>query len=311
MRNETALPHKYVPVGYLWDGSKGNYDKNRGKIDLIILHTMQGTTQGTIQHFSNPANQSSSNYGISLNGDITLFIPEDCVSYASSNYKINQRCINIEHEDGYNPTLRPNAFNEPRPDSLYESSARLLADLSAFYQIPLDKEHVLLHREVIDSKTGRPVQKACPGSLDRDRLLARANEILNGVPGEEQLVAHMLKPSVFSNLVTKATNWDDYCDLAGISRDTASSHEMGKQVWSLHERQVAEARTSVMPSTIPNAGIPADSATTIPPVSLPLQVPLNDSTAVIPQRQRKSVWEKDVLEALRDIARKITGRVTI
>jgi len=311
MRTESALPHKYLPVGHLWNGSIGNYDRQVLKKEYIVLHTMQGTTPGSTVHFSNVANQASANYGVSLNGDVTLWIPEDCVAYASGNWEVNRKSVSIEHEDGYHPQLRPNAFNEPRPDALYESSARLLADISAHYGIPLDTQHVLLHREVINPKTGRPIQKACPGTLDRDRLLVRANEILRGTTGEEQLVAHMLKPSVFKNLVTKSTNWDDYTALANITPEAAASFGMGRQAWGLHERQLLEARNSVLPPTTSSIGIPADSATTIPPVSLLPQVPRNDSSPVIPRQQRKSVWEKDVLEALQDIARKITGRVTI
>ncbi len=309
MREQTALPHTYTSVGRLWDGNKGNYDNNRANIDMIIIHTMAGTTKGSTAHFQNVATMASAHYGVSLDGSLTQWITENCVAYHAGAYPINQRSIGIEHEDGYNPQTKPNATNEPRPDALYETSARLVADISAFYKIPLDRDHIKMHREVSQKGT------ACPGTLDIDRIINRAKELVNPAPQEEQLVVHMIKPSVFKNMVTKATNWDDFCKLAGVSPEAAVQHEMGIQVYNVFENQLNEAkRVNSQPNNPPavtTTGVPVESAvesvvSSNPPVALQ-ETPTVES----PTDQAKTIWQKDVLDVLKDILASVRGRVTL
>lgn len=300
MRTQTGLPHLYIPVGRLWNGSMGNYDANRAPIDLIVIHTMQGTTVGTTAHFKK--NNVSAHYGVSLDGSLTQWIPENNVSYHAGLYPVNQRSIGIEHEDGYNPQTKPNAVNEPRPDSLYETSSRLVADIAANYNIPLDRKHVVGHKEVGQTS------KSCPGSLDIDRILAGAIKINTpNVIGEEPLVSHMMKPSVFASMVTKSTNWDEFCKLAGIAPDQASRAGMGRQVYDLVSSRLDPSKSKIEYTVF---GMPIESATTQNPGS-PVDTVINDHMpSNLPTAQSRNVWKVSMLDVIRDVLTAIKGKVS-
>lgn len=168
----------------------GNWDTDRGPIMSIILHTMDGTVEGANARFNNPASQVSAHYGVGLDGKLYQWCDEDNVAYHSGNYHVNQTSIGIEHEDGGN-------YNDPRPDILYASSAKLVADICKFYQIPCDSEHIFKHSSVID-RTIYPGGTACPDALDTDRIISMANDILNPKPVTESQPTVTPTPPVVS-----------------------------------------------------------------------------------------------------------------
>src|SRR5437867_6637348 len=55
----------------------------------------------------------------------------------------------------------------PWHEDLYRTSALLNREIAGRWAIPLDREHVIMHREIRASK-------ACPGLADMDRLLREA-----------------------------------------------------------------------------------------------------------------------------------------
>ena len=56
-------------------------------------------------------------------------------------------------------------------DAMYRSSARLIADVCTRWSIPIDRQHVVGHREIYGRKT-------CPnGVVDLDRLIEMAREV--------------------------------------------------------------------------------------------------------------------------------------
>ncbi|EHL95684.1 N-acetylmuramoyl-L-alanine amidase [Lentilactobacillus parafarraginis F0439] len=72
----------------------------------------------------------------------------------------NQRSIGIEN---VNSTGAPEWLVDPRT---VQNCARLVADICTRYQIPLDRQHILAHREVTNT--------ACPGGLDVDEVVRLA-----------------------------------------------------------------------------------------------------------------------------------------
>lgn len=302
MREQTSLPHTSVPVGRLWNGVKGNYDTNRAPIDLIVIHTMEGTTPGSTAHFKNVNTDASAHYGVSLDGSLVQWIPENHVSYHAGDYPTNRRAIGIEHEDGYNRQTRPNASYEPRPDALYETSAKLVAELCTFYKIPADRQHIKGHKEV----SQKP--KSCPGSLDVNRIVLRAKDLMSGVPTNEPLASHMLQPSVFKKLVTKSTNWDDFCVALGISKEASEQYEMGKKVANSIISRLEMAQKT---SSISTTGTPEPSVTTVSTGSPPFPPPNISSTAPNDPQMNKNVWKTDVLDVLKALISTIQGRVTL
>jgi hypothetical protein len=87
------------------------------------------------------------------------WLEEFNTAYHAGNYTMNLQSIGIEHEDGGD-------YNGVRPDVLYTTSAKLVNDICNFYQIPIDRVHILKHSEVI--ATG------CPDALDVDRIVREA-----------------------------------------------------------------------------------------------------------------------------------------
>ncbi len=69
--------------------------------------------------------------------------------------------VGIEFEDAGKP------LDVRRPAAQYASGARLIAAVAERWDIPLDRDHVVGHREVFAAKE-------CPGNLDVGRLIREA-----------------------------------------------------------------------------------------------------------------------------------------
>jgi hypothetical protein len=149
--------------------ASGNYDdeSHRKPIDRIIIHTVVGTKNGAIARFSTVGTQVSAHYIVDVDGKLYHGLEETLVGFHAGVYAMNQRSIGIEHADNGD-------FNGVRPDVLYKTSAALVADICKFYAIPIDRQHILKHSEVI--ATG------CPDSLDIDRIVKEAKVIATPLP---------------------------------------------------------------------------------------------------------------------------------
>lgn len=178
---------RYRDPNAVWLGSP-NYSPDRDGHDLvsepryIIMHTMVGTWQGANARFQQTAQQASAHYGVKLDGGLVQWVDEGDAAWHAGNYEVNLDSIGIEHEDGGN-------YNAPRPEALKDRSAHLLADISKRYNLPLDRAHVKLHKEVSLSPT------ACPDALEVQEILDRANVILNPPPPPQPEWLANLKPN--------------------------------------------------------------------------------------------------------------------
>lgn len=157
----TAIPYTEYPVAY------GNFDTSRAPIDRIALHTEVGFKTGTEGTFNNPQSHVSAHYGINQDGSVDHFLEEFYTAYHAGEISFNRRSIGIEHEDFGKP-------NSERPDALYEKSSLLVADICKYWGIPCDSNHIFRHQNVPGSST------ACPDSLDTNRIISRAAQILSG-----------------------------------------------------------------------------------------------------------------------------------
>lgn len=183
-RKSTSLPYTELEV------ATGNFDTSRATIDRVIIHTMDGTWEGAAARFDNPTSQVSAHYGVKLDGTLIHWLEEFNTAYHAGDYAMNQRSIGIEHEDGAD-------YNGVRPDVLYTESAKLVRDICQFYNIPIDRQHILKHNEVSDAPTG------CPDALDIDRIVTEAAQ------GSSQQGTYV-DAQTFATLVSKATNDDEF-----------------------------------------------------------------------------------------------------
>ncbi len=150
-----------------------NYNKGRKKkIQGIVLHTIVGSAASAIATFKNPASQVSAHYVIAMNGNITQMVNDgDTAWHAGRNFNnntifqgnANDSTIGIEHDDGGDPT------HSPRSEALYQSSGKLVGDLCRKHGIPIDRTHIVGHREIYGVKS-------CPGNLDMDKIINIAKQ---------------------------------------------------------------------------------------------------------------------------------------
>src|SRR5260370_3430 len=157
----STLNCAFVPAAYAQDSSDpsnyGNYDMAGRpdqmlapggqpasmKINYIIIHDAEGSYDGTISTFQNPASYVSANYVVrSSDGAVTEMVRPHDVSWGAGDWYINMHAINIENEGfaGQGSTWYTHAE--------YRSDAALVQYLAAKYGIPLDRQHILGHEDV-------------------------------------------------------------------------------------------------------------------------------------------------------------------
>lgn len=142
---------QFIPAAYELNdpddpSSYGNYDvANRPKdvkIDTIVLHDTEGSYDGVIDYFTDPAAYVSAHYLVrSSDGEVTQFVPTKDVAWQAGNWYVNSHSIGIEQE-GY--AIDGSWYTE----ALYRSTAELVKYLAAKYDIPLDRQHIIGHDNV-------------------------------------------------------------------------------------------------------------------------------------------------------------------
>lgn len=139
-----------------------NYSTDRSRIDRIVIHHNATTNKDVALNTwlqGGPAN-TSAHYEITPD-EIIGAVGEEFTAWHSGDWDMNLRSIGLEH---VNSTGAPNWEID---EKTYEQSARLIKDIADRYGFPVDREHVIPHKEV--SAT------ACPGGIDVDKLIAMAN----------------------------------------------------------------------------------------------------------------------------------------
>ncbi|HCT78140.1 MAG TPA: N-acetylmuramyl-L-alanine amidase [Micromonosporaceae bacterium] len=111
-------------------------------INYVVIHTTQGSYNGTISWFQNPAAQVSAHYVVkSSNGAVTQMVREKDIGWHAGNWTYNTQSIGIEHEgwveqDGW------------YTEAMYQSSAAIVRSVCAKYGIPKDRAHIIGHNQV-------------------------------------------------------------------------------------------------------------------------------------------------------------------
>ncbi len=147
----------FVPAAYASNNpadanAYGNYDpadrpSKQLPIKYIVLHDTEGSYDGTLAWFQDPAAYTSAHYVIrSADGHVTQMVRTSDVAWHAGNSLINAQSIGIEQE-GY--AAEGTAWFT---DALYENTAALVRYLAARYRIPLDREHILGHDDVANQK---------------------------------------------------------------------------------------------------------------------------------------------------------------
>jgi len=156
-----------------WVGAAAeNFRKGRHGFEpkAIVIHIIVGSLQSAGLTFRDPRSSVSAHYGVGKTGSVHQFVEEtDTAFHAGIVVRPTWRLID--------PKVNPNFYTigiehegQPQdawPDEQYRASAALVREIAARWKIPLDRDHVIMHREIRASKT-------CPGSADIDRLIREA-----------------------------------------------------------------------------------------------------------------------------------------
>ena len=155
-----------------WVGSPNRHKGRQGfRPEAVVIHIMEGTIGAADSWFSTTKSEVSAHYGISRTGAVHQYVGEaDTAFHAGRVWKSkwgklkpavnpNLYTIGIEHEG---------QGASDWPDTMYASSARLIADVCTRWSIPIDRGHIVGHREIYGRKT-------CPNDVvDLDRLITMA-----------------------------------------------------------------------------------------------------------------------------------------
>jgi N-acetyl-anhydromuramyl-L-alanine amidase AmpD len=144
--------------------SSGHFTKNRNRpVDRIVLHHNAGTNFNVVPDVWRNR-EASAHYQVGTNCDgIVNTLGEEDTAWHCGNWEMNCRSIGIEN---VNSSGEPNWQVHPETVA---NCARLVADICRRYNIPCDRDHVLVHRDVSRTK--------CPGGLNVDEVIRIAQKI--------------------------------------------------------------------------------------------------------------------------------------
>jgi N-acetyl-anhydromuramyl-L-alanine amidase AmpD len=163
----SSLDCRFIPAAYAPDDPNdptnyGNFDYANRPADMqikyIYIHDGEGSYSSIVNHFQDPLAYDSAQYVISSQGDITQMVRNQDVSWGVGNWNMNMHGINIEHA-GF--AAQGASWYTP---AMYQASATLVHWLANKYHIPLDRQHILGHDNIMKLiATAQAVQHWDPG----------------------------------------------------------------------------------------------------------------------------------------------------
>lgn len=141
--------------------SKGVENYPRKTIDRIVIHHNMTTNKNVAMAtwYESNGNWTSAHYEVADN-EIWGCVGEQFVAFHAGNKDINQRSIGIEHLNNVGAPAWTIS------EKTYKSSAKLIADICERYNIPIDREHIIGHKEASATE--------CPAGIDIDKLIKLA-----------------------------------------------------------------------------------------------------------------------------------------
>jgi hypothetical protein len=120
-----------------------NRPANGIRIDTIVIHDLETSYDAGVSGLAQPTTSAATHYVMrSSDGAVTQMVPTKDIAFHAGNYSTNLHSIGIEHE-GY-AVQGAKWYTEAQ----YQATADLVQYLSARFNIPLDRQHVLGHDNV-------------------------------------------------------------------------------------------------------------------------------------------------------------------
>lgn len=150
------------------------------KIESIILHHMASTNApAVINMMVTGSRRVSSNYVVSNEGKITGVVPEELRAWTSGSKSDGGRGAAWDRKSITFEIANSSAGGAwPVSAKAQEATAQVVADVAKRYGIILNRDTVIGHRELW-TRHRASYPTACPGGLDMDWIVNRANQILS------------------------------------------------------------------------------------------------------------------------------------
>ncbi|MEU9317237.1 N-acetylmuramoyl-L-alanine amidase [Streptomyces sp. NPDC048295] len=125
------------------NGQVADRPANGIDIDQIVLHDTEGSYASAVAN-AQLAGTASAHYVIrSSDGAVTQMVPTQNLAYHAGNYVTNMHSVGIEHE-GF-AAQGATWYTETQ----YQASAELVKYLAERFDVPLDRQHVIGHDNVV------------------------------------------------------------------------------------------------------------------------------------------------------------------
>ncbi|MFJ7955755.1 N-acetylmuramoyl-L-alanine amidase [Streptomyces sp. NPDC096319] len=119
-------------------------------IDFIVIHDLEGSYDGGVSWFQDPASGASAHYVMKADGSAaTQMVATKDIAFHAGNYWLNLHGIGIEME-GY-AAQGPTWFTPAQ----YKATAALVVYLARRFDVPLDRKHILGHDNVLPPRPAR------------------------------------------------------------------------------------------------------------------------------------------------------------
>lgn len=140
--------------------------------ELLVVHCTDGYWPSDRDWLRNPASQVSSHFVVSPAGEVHQLVSTDNGSWHGGRVDKPTAILKKKPDGTYvNPnyysigievSLKPPAV---MPEAQKKALLELLKEMGAKYNIPLDRQHIIGHKEIYSLKT-------CPGTINVDALVA-------------------------------------------------------------------------------------------------------------------------------------------
>lgn len=124
------------------------YGRGRGgeRIRYVVIHTIEGSARSGMNTFRYGERRVSAHYIVDFNGAITQMVKDQDTGWHAGRY--NRQSIGIEHA-GF-------AGRNNWTMAQYQASARLTRWICDTYGVPIDRQHIVGHKEVPGATHGDP-----------------------------------------------------------------------------------------------------------------------------------------------------------
>jgi len=175
------------------------YSRSGYRPEIIVLHIMQGTMQGTISWFKNPKSQASAHYLVGKDGRVVQMVKDaDGAWHAGRPYNPTENAKRVLKKNLLGSYINPNKYSlgiecEGRDGDQWtelqmNSLVELVKILCARFDIFRDRLHILDHQDItsykpqLDSWVAEVIRRlhlSEVGSGDREKIKLQIIELVN------------------------------------------------------------------------------------------------------------------------------------